>query len=101
MAKPIRPTPELECKDAIEFLEWMEEPPTEKDKEFWKEVYSQRRVLFQSIKWRSIKMAKPISPSPVIEGEDAIKIVKKMYKSPSGEYKELAKEIRSQRFVPF
>jgi hypothetical protein len=46
-------------------------------------------------------MAKPISLSPVIEGEDAIKIVKKMYKSPSGEYKELAKEIRSQRFVPF
>lgn len=46
-------------------------------------------------------MAKPISPSPVIEGEDAIKIVKEMYKSPSGEYKELAKEIRSQRFVPF
>ncbi len=49
----------------------------------------------------ALNMAKPISPSPVIEGEDAIKIVKEMYKSPSGEYKELAKEIRSQRFVPF
>ena len=46
-------------------------------------------------------MAKPISPSPVIEGEDAIKIIKEMCKSPSDEYKELAKEIRSQRFVPF
>ena len=46
MAKPIRPTPELEGEDAIEFLEWMEEPPTEKDKEFWNEVYSQRRVPF-------------------------------------------------------
>ena len=45
MAKPIRPTPELEGEDAIEFLEWMEEPPTEKDKEFWKEVYSQRSLF--------------------------------------------------------
>ena len=49
----------------------------------------------------ALNMAKPISQSSVIEGEDAIKIVKEMYKSPSGEYKELAKEISSQRFVPF
>ena len=46
-------------------------------------------------------MAKPISPSPVIEGEDAIEIIKKMNDSPSEEYKELAKDIKSQRFVPF
>lgn len=47
------------------------------------------------------KMAKPISPSPVIEGEDAIEIIKNMNDSPSEEYKELAKDIKSQRFVPF
>ena len=46
-------------------------------------------------------MAKPIRPTLELEGEDAIKIIKEMYKSPSGEYKELAKEIKSQRFVPF
>jgi hypothetical protein len=47
------------------------------------------------------KMAKPISPSPVIEGEAAIEIIKNMNDSPSEEYKELAKDIKSQRFVPF
>jgi len=46
-------------------------------------------------------MAKPINPSQVIEGEDAIEIIKNMNKSPSEEYKELAKKIKSQRFVPF
>lgn len=55
----------------------------------------------RALNGRVLNMAKPISPSPVIEGEDAIKIIKEMYKSPSGEYKELAKEIKSQRFVPF
>ena len=46
MAKPIGKTPALEGEDAIAVLKKMQEPPTEKDKEFWKEVYSQRRVPF-------------------------------------------------------
>lgn len=46
-------------------------------------------------------MAKPISPSPVIEGEDAIDIINNMDEAPREEYKELAKKIKSQRFVPF
>lgn len=46
MAKPIGPTPELEGEDALRILRKMCEPPTEKDKKFWKEVLSQRRVPF-------------------------------------------------------
>ncbi|WP_296788781.1 hypothetical protein [uncultured Methanobrevibacter sp.] len=46
MAKPIGPTPELEGKDAIEFLKRMYEPPSEKDKEFAKKIKSQRNVPF-------------------------------------------------------
>ena len=39
-----------------------------------------------------VKMAKPIRPTPVIEGEDAIEIIKNMNDSPSEEYKELARK---------
>ena len=46
MAKPIGPTPELEGKDAIEFLKKMYEPPSEKDKELVEKIKSQRIVLF-------------------------------------------------------
>ena len=38
MAKPIAKTPPLEGKDAIAVLKKMQEPPTEKDKEFAREI---------------------------------------------------------------
>ncbi len=46
MAKPIGKTPHLEGEDAIAVLKKMQEPPTEKDKEFAKEIRKQRIVLF-------------------------------------------------------
>lgn len=46
MAKPISKTPELEGEDAIAVLKKMHEPPTEKDKEFAREIRNQRIVLF-------------------------------------------------------
>lgn len=46
MAKPIAKTPPLEGEDAIEVLKKMQEPPTEKDKEFAREIRNQRIVLF-------------------------------------------------------
>lgn len=46
MAKPIAKTPPLEGKDAIAVLKKMQEPPTEKDKEFAREIKNQRIVLF-------------------------------------------------------
>ena len=46
MAKPIGNTPVLTCEDAERFLEKMNERPTEKDKEIWKRVNSQRHVKF-------------------------------------------------------
>lgn len=38
MAKPIAKTPPLEGRDAIAVLKKMQEPPTEKDKEFAREI---------------------------------------------------------------
>lgn len=46
MARPISPTPTLYGEDARRFLEKMNQPPTEKEKKFWKEVNSQRFVPF-------------------------------------------------------
>ncbi|ADC46816.1 hypothetical protein mru_0965 [Methanobrevibacter ruminantium M1] len=46
MARPISPTPTLYGEDARRFLKKMNEPPTEKEKKFWKEVESQRFVPF-------------------------------------------------------
>lgn len=46
-------------------------------------------------------MAKPIGPTPELEGEDAIAVLKKMREPPTKEEIEYAKKIRSQRNVPF
>lgn len=46
-------------------------------------------------------MTKPIGPTPELEGEDAIAVLKKMREPPTEKDKELAKKIREQRFVPF
>lgn len=46
MAKPISDTPTLYGEDAERFLEKMKASPTKKDKEFWKEVESQRNAPF-------------------------------------------------------
>lgn len=46
MAKPIAKTPPLEGEDAIAVLKKMQEPPTEEDKEFAREIRNQRIVLF-------------------------------------------------------
>ena len=46
-------------------------------------------------------MAKPIGKTPVIEGEDAIAILKKMQEPPTKKDKEFAKKIRNQRTVLF
>jgi len=46
MAKPIRPTPELEGEDALRILRKMNEPPTEKEKRLVEKIKSQRIVLF-------------------------------------------------------
>ena len=46
-------------------------------------------------------MAKPIGPTPELEGEYAIAVLKKMREPPTENDKELAKKIREQRFVPF
>ena len=46
MAKPIGKTPDFESEDSIAVLKKMHEPPTEKDKEFAREIRSQRIVLF-------------------------------------------------------
>ena len=46
-------------------------------------------------------MAKPISKTPVFEGEDAIAVLKEMQEAPTQEDKEFAKEIRNQRTVLF
>ncbi|MDL2246992.1 hypothetical protein LJB96_05200 [Methanobrevibacter sp. OttesenSCG-928-K11] len=51
MAKPIKPTPTLEGEAAEAFLKKMNEPPTEKDKEFskkLKKLRSERKIHFQS-----------------------------------------------------
>lgn len=48
-----------------------------------------------------LNMAKPIGPTPELEGEDAIAVLKKMREPPTEKDKELAKKIREQRFVPF
>lgn len=46
MAKPISKTPVFESEDARVVLKKMQEPPTEKDKEFAKKIRQQRTVLF-------------------------------------------------------
>ena len=46
MARPIGTTPALEGEDAIAVLKKMQEAPTEKDKEFAREIRNQRIVLF-------------------------------------------------------
>ncbi|MBQ2636546.1 MAG: hypothetical protein IJG09_07620 [Methanobrevibacter sp.] len=46
MAKPIGVTPTLYGKEAAEFINKMNEPHTEKDKEFKKRYDSTRKVLF-------------------------------------------------------
>ena len=46
MARPIGITPDLEGKEARDFLKRMKEPPTKKDKEFKKKMESQRNVPF-------------------------------------------------------
>ena len=46
-------------------------------------------------------MAKPIKPTPVFEGEDALAVLKEMQEAPTKEDKEFAKEIRNQRIVLF
>ena len=46
MAKPIRPTPELEGEDVLRILRKMNEPPTEKEKRLVEKIKSQRIVLF-------------------------------------------------------
>lgn len=49
MARPIGVTPDLEGKDACDFLKRMEEPPTEKEKRFRKkldELSAERRIPF-------------------------------------------------------
>nr|WP_294998220.1 hypothetical protein [uncultured Methanobrevibacter sp.] len=46
-------------------------------------------------------MAKPIGPTPELEGEDAIAVLKKMREPPTKEEIEYAKKIKSQRNVPF
>ena len=46
-------------------------------------------------------MAKPIAKTPVFEGEDAIKVYKKMSEPPTEKDKKFAKKIRSQRRVLF
>ncbi len=48
-----------------------------------------------------LSMAKPIGPTPVLEGEDAIRILKKMKEPPTEKDREMARKIREQRFVPF
>lgn len=46
MAKKIGQTPVLEGEDAEIFLKKMNEPVSEEDKKYWKEVESQRNVPF-------------------------------------------------------
>lgn len=46
MAKPIGTTPTLYGKEAAEFLNRMNEPPSEKDKEFKKRYDATRKVSF-------------------------------------------------------
>ena len=46
MARPIGTTPVFEGEDAIAVLKEMQEPPTQEDKEFAKEIRNQRIVLF-------------------------------------------------------
>lgn len=46
-------------------------------------------------------MTKPIAPTPVFEGEDAIAVLKKMSEPPTEKDKKFAKEIRSVRRVHF
>ena len=46
-------------------------------------------------------MAKPIKPTPVFEGGDALDVLKEMQEVPTKEDKEFAKEIRNQRIVLF
>ena len=46
-------------------------------------------------------MARPIGATPVLEGEDAILVLRKMLEPPSEEDKEFAREIRNQRIVLF
>ena len=46
-------------------------------------------------------MAKRIGITPEVTGEDAIRILREMNNPPREEYKEMAKQIKEQRFVPF
>ena len=46
-------------------------------------------------------MARPIGATPVLEGEDAILVLKHMFEPPSEEDKSFAREIRNQRIVLF
>ena len=46
MVKPIGDTPELEGKEASEFLNHMLDPPTKKQKELSKKIKEQRFVPF-------------------------------------------------------
>jgi hypothetical protein len=49
MAKPIAETPTLYGEEAAEFLNKMNEPLTEKDKELKKRYDNTRKVLFYSL----------------------------------------------------
>ena len=46
MIKLMKETPVFEGEDAIQILKKMQEPPTEKEKEFAKKIRNQRNVLF-------------------------------------------------------
>ena len=46
-------------------------------------------------------MAKPIGETPILYGEDALRILRKMNEPPTKEEIEYAKKIKSQRNVPF
>ncbi|WP_292887153.1 MULTISPECIES: hypothetical protein [unclassified Methanobrevibacter] len=46
-------------------------------------------------------MAKPIGPTPDLEGEDALRVLRKMNEPPSEKEKELVEKIKSQRRVLF
>ena len=46
-------------------------------------------------------MAKPIGPTPELEGEDALRILRKIKEPPTEKEKELVEKIKSQRIVLF
>ena len=46
-------------------------------------------------------MARPIGDTPILYGDDAITILKRMQEPPTEKQKELAQKIKKQRKVPF